>query len=125
MSKSAEGSVIAPRTHDRYLCMIGTCSWTYETPSQPTRRELERALVIGEAEVARERALRIDSALREHFETHTLEQWVTAAVGQRRRAEAAERELSETRERIAAEVRAHPDPSDALQEDGSEEDGHA
>lgn len=79
---------------DRYLCMISTCSWYFETSALPTTNETSRVLIVGLDEVVRDRALRIDARLREHFETHTLAQWLAALAAANERAEKAEAEAA-------------------------------
>lgn len=84
-----------PGQTDRYLCSISSCDWHYDTPSLPTRRESIRALQVGVEQVLTERTHRIDSALREHFETHTLLEWLTEVQQARAKADAAMAELVE------------------------------
>jgi hypothetical protein len=87
---------------ERLHCMISTCSWYYERDSGPTSAELERALMFGPEEASRDRAMRTNAILREHFElAHTLEEWVTEIGKERKRADRAERELAEFRAKLA------------------------
>jgi len=66
--------------------MISMCSWYYERDSGPTSVELGRALIFGPEEASRDRAMQTNAILREHFETHTPEEWATEISNERRRA---------------------------------------
>ena len=88
----------------RYHCMISTCGWYFERDSMPDSAELERALMFGPADASLDRAARTNAILREHFETHTLEEWVAEVSRERQRADKAERELAEVRALMATQL---------------------
>jgi hypothetical protein len=91
-------------SRERYHCMISTCDWHYERDGKPTGAELERALMFGPADASLDRAARTNAILREHFETHTLEEWVAEVSRERRRADKAEKELAEVRALMATQL---------------------
>lgn len=62
---------------DRFLCSISTCAWYFDTPALPTTAEVNRSFQVGVPQALSERARGIDNVLREHFETHTVVEWMT------------------------------------------------
>lgn len=88
---------------DRFLCSISTCPWYFDTPALPTTAEVNRSLQVGVAQALSERARGIDNVLREHFETHTVVEWMTEVNQRQRRATKAEAKLERSRETVAAQ----------------------
>lgn len=88
---------------DRFLCSISTCSWYFDTPALPTTAEVNRSFQVGVAQALSERARGIDNVLREHFETHTVVEWMTEVNQRQRRATKAEAKLERSRETVAAQ----------------------
>lgn len=85
---------------DRFLCSISTCPWYFDTPALPTTAEVNRSLQVGVPQALSERARGIDNVLREHFETHTLVEWMAEVNLRQGRADKAVAE----QERLLGEV---------------------
>lgn len=85
---------------DRFLRSISTCPWYFDTPALPTTADVNRSFQVGVPQALSERARGIDNVLREHFETHTLVEWMTEVNLRQGRADKAVAE----RDQLQAEV---------------------
>jgi hypothetical protein len=79
----------------RILCPISGCDWHHDSPDVPPgpwpwKGSIEDTV----AALLMDRAVAVNRICREHFETHTLIEWLTDLQHERARADAAEAKLT-------------------------------
>jgi hypothetical protein len=64
-----------------YECPIDTCTWAYEVPQMQIGRDTETADAFAAA--FEQQAVAIETAVRQHCETHDVEDWLRTVMGLR------------------------------------------